>query len=130
MHLVEFFCGWGFVTDPFDFGPQFHPCNCQSAFRILFHMTDRVVGVLIEDKLLFTRDGKEREHVATGERRDECFFRVDVRRISQIRRRGCRGHGMATIEAPSVITRIFLIRKFSAAALPMQGDFVFRHALQ
>jgi len=36
---------------------------------------------------------------------------------------------MAAIEAPSMVARIFLIRKLNAAALPLQTDFVFGHGL-
>src|SRR5207244_8360759 len=39
-------------------------------------------------------------------------------------------HGMAAVEAPGMIARIFLINKFGGAALPTQVYFVFGHTFR
>src|SRR4029077_7205464 len=109
---------------------QLYSCNCQSAFGILFHMADCFVGVVIKHKLLLTCDREKGEHVATGERGDESFFGIDVGRIAQIGRRGRSRHGVAAVEAPGVIARIFLINKFGARALPTPVYFVFGHTFR
>src|SRR5437868_3064392 len=106
---------------------QFNPRDRQPAFRIFFHVADCFVGVIIEHKLFFTGDREKSEHVTTGERSNESFLGIDVLRISEIGRRRSCGHGVAAVEAPGVIAWIFLINKFSAAALPSQSNFVFGH---
>ena len=106
---------------------QLYPSDCQPAFRILFHMADRLVGVFVENKLLFTCDGEKGEHVTTGEGSDKRFLGIDVGWVTKISRRCSRRHGMAAIKAPGVIARIFLINEFSAAALPTQSNFMFGH---
>jgi len=106
---------------------QFHSRNREPAFRIFFHMADGLVRIVIKDKLLFTRDREKGEHVATGKRSNEGFFGINVGRIAKISRRSRSRHGVAAVEAPSVIARIFLINKFGPAALPTQSYFVFGH---
>src|SRR5437762_3650428 len=128
MHLVQLLRGRLLLARPSNLRVQLHPRNRQSAFRIFLHMADRFVGVIIEHKLLFTCDREKSEHVTTGERGDECFFGIDVGRIAKISWRGRSRHGVAAVKAPGVIARIFLINKFSAAALPTQSYFVFGHA--
>ena len=127
MHLVQLLRARLLLARPGDFRMQLYFRNRQSAFRIFFHVADGFVGVVIKDKLLLTGDREKGEHVATGEGSDESFFGIDVGRVAQIGWRGRSRHGMAAIETPSVIARIFLINKFSAAALPTQVYFVFGH---
>src|SRR6266487_2287371 len=128
MHLIQLLRVWLFIARPGNLRVQLHPRNRQSAFRIFFHVADRFVGVVIEHKLLFTCDREKSEHVTTGERGDERFLGIDVGRIAKISRRGRSRHGVAAVEAPGVVARIFLINKFGAAALPTQSYFVFGHA--
>src|SRR5881398_3721838 len=97
---------------------QFDSRNREPALGILFHVAYRVVGVIIQDKLLLTGDREKGEHVTTGERSDESFLRIDVRRIPQRNRGSGRCHLTAAVEAPGVIARILLINKFSAATFP------------
>src|SRR4030095_11403856 len=104
-----------------------YPRDCQPAFRILFHMADRFVRVIVENKLLFRCDGEKGEHVTTGEGSDKRFLGIDVGWVAQISRRCSRRHGMAAIKAPGMIARIFLVNEFSAAALPTQSNFMFGH---
>src|SRR6266513_2028317 len=90
MHLIEFFRGRFLFSLPGDLGMQLDPSDCQPAFRILFHMADRLVGVFVENKLLFTCDGEKGEHVTTGEGSDKRFLGIDVGWITKISRR-CSG---------------------------------------
>src|SRR5205823_6127321 len=130
MHLVQLLRTRLLLARPGNLRVQLHPRNRQSAFRIFFHVADCFVGVIIEDKLLFTCDREKGEHVTTGERSDESFFGIDVGRIAKIGRRSRCRNGVTAVEAPAVITRIFLINKFSAAALPAQIYFVFGHTVR
>src|SRR5436190_9675424 len=130
MHLVQLLRGRLLLARPSNLRVQLHPRNRQSASRIFFHVADRFVGVVIEHKLLFTCDCEKGEHVTTGERGDERFLGIDVGRIAKISR-SCRSrHGVAAVEAPGVIARIFLINKFGPAALPTQSYFVFGHVFR
>src|SRR6266545_1095792 len=92
-------------------------------------MANRRVLVRIEHELLLTGNRQEREHVAARECGYESLLGIDIRRIAEISRGRRRHHHMAAVEAPSMITRILLIRKLSSAALPFQGHFVFGHAV-
>jgi hypothetical protein len=127
MHLVQLLRARLLLARPGNLRVQLHSRNRQSAFRIFFHVADRFVGVVIEHKLLFTCDREKSEHVTTGERGDERFLGINVGRIAKISRRSRSRHGVAAVEAPGVIARIFLINKFRPAALPTQSYFVFGH---
>src|SRR5262249_23596899 len=81
----------------------------------------------IEHELLLARDRQKREHVTARERSDERFLGIDIRRITEISRGRRRRHRMAAVEYPSMIARIFLIRKFGAPAPPFQSHSVFGH---
>src|SRR5205085_5012629 len=96
---------------------------------VFLHVTDGFVRVFVQNEFLFAGHGQEREHVATGERRDKRFFRIGVRGIPEIRRRGRRRHLMAAVEFPGVVARILLIFERLIAALPGERNFVFGHAV-
>ena len=107
-----------FSSRPCDLRMQLHFRDRQFAFGVLLHVADRFVFVGIEDELLLTGDREKGEHVATGERRDERLFRIDVRRIAEIS--WCRGagHGVAAIKAPGMIARIFLVARTRRRRVP------------
>jgi hypothetical protein len=130
MHLVQLLRARLLLARPSDLRMQFHSRYRESAFRIFFHMADRLVRVVIKDKLLLTRDCEKGEHVATGKRSNESFFGIDIGRIAKISGRSRSRHSVAAVEAPAMIARIFLINKFGPAALPTQSYFVFGHTFR
>ena len=92
-------------------------------------MADCFVAIIIKDKLLFTRNREKGEHVTTGERSDESFFRIDIRRIAQIsraqRRPSCRGrHQSSRYDRADISDN----RIGAAPRLQDEGDFMFGHA--
>ena len=90
-------------------------------------MPDRFIEILVEHELLLTRNRKEGEHVAGGERSHVRFLRVDIFWIAEISRRGRSRHFVAAVKFPSVIARIFLILERRIAALPGESHCVFGH---
>ena len=66
---------------------------------------------------------------ASGKRRDKGLFRIGVRRIAEISRRGRSRHLVAAVEFPGVIARILLIFERLIAALPVERNFVFGHTV-
>src|SRR5437588_12089271 len=130
MHLVQLLRARLLFARPANLRMQFDPSDGEPAFRVLLHVTDCFVSVIIQDKLLFTRDREKGEHVTTGERSDESLLGIDVGRIAQIGRRGGRGYLAATIEAPGVIARLLLINKFSSAVVATQSNLVVVHTVR
>src|SRR4029450_10728071 len=59
----------------------------------------------------------------------ERLLGIDIGWITEISRGRRRRHRMTAVECPGVIARIFLIRKFGAAALPFQSHSVFGHVV-
>jgi hypothetical protein len=102
-----------------------HARNGKPAFRIFFHVADRIVNVLIEDELFFRSYGKESQHVAARERCHECFLRIDQLWVPEIRRgSGCL-HFVSAFKFPGVIAWIFLIFERRVATLPSKSHLMF-----
>ena len=128
MHLVELLLGRLFVARKRDLRMELGPGDRHLPVFVLLHVADRFIRVFVDDELLFAGHRQEREHMATGERRHERFFRVGVRRVPQIRRRRRGRHLVPAVEFPSVIARVLLILERLIAALPVERNFVFGHA--
>jgi hypothetical protein len=59
-----------------------------------------------------------------GELSHKRLLGIDMGGIAEIGWGGRRGHRMAAVKAPGMIARIFLVRKFGAAARPLQAHIV------
>lgn len=127
MHLFEFLLGRLFVTGELQFGMQFHPRDRQSAVFIFLHVTDSVIGVVIQQKFLLTSYGEESEHVTGGERSDKRFLWINIFWITEIDGGGGGGHFVAAVELPSVIAIVGLILEVGRGALPRERHFMFGH---
>src|SRR4051812_11579342 len=108
---------------------KLHAGNCHPALRVLFHVSDSLVFIGVEDELLLTRDREKSEHVTTGKRGHKSFLGIHIRRIAKVGGSGGAGHGMAAVKAPSMIARIFRIGELGVAAFPTKSGFVFGHSL-
>ena len=86
--------------------------------------------IFVEHKLLFRRDRKESQHVATRERCHKRFLRIDKLWVSQISGIGRCLHFVSAIKFPSVIAWIFLILERRVAAFPSESHFMFGHAFK
>jgi len=130
IHLFDLLRGGLLVAGELQSLVQSHTRNSQLAFRIFFHMADRVVAILVEHELLFACDGKERQHVATRKRRYKRFLRIDKLWVSEISGGSRCLHFVSTVKIPSVIARIFLILERRVAAFPGESNFMFGHAFR
>ena len=129
VHFIEYFRTRRSIPAPRDLRAQFNPSDRHLPVGVLLHVADRLVLVLIEHKLLLTRNRQERKHVAARKRSDKRLLGINISGIAEISgRRRCR-HCVAAVEAPAMVTRILLIRKFSAAAFPLYCRSVFGHAI-
>src|SRR3954454_9149489 len=81
MHFVQLFGSWLLVAGKLQFRMQLDSRDGQSSFRILLHVTDCVVTVFLEHKLLLTGNREKREHVTTGKRSNERFLWIYVLRV-------------------------------------------------
>ena len=57
---------------------QRYGANPRHAFLVLAHHTDGLVLVTIDLELGLAGQVNEREHVTTGNCRDECFFGINI----------------------------------------------------
>ena len=130
MHFIELIRAGRFVAGPFQFRMELHFGDCHPAFGVFFHVTDCFINVFVEDELLLRCNREKREHVASGERRDECFLRIDILWIAEIDRRGSGRHFVAAIKFPGVIARIFLVLERHVAAGPGKSHFMFGHVFR
>src|ERR1700681_501863 len=83
VHLVEFLFSRLFLAGKLQLGMQFHPRDRHLAVLVFLHVTDGIIGVFVEHKLLFAGDGEERKHVAAPARSDKRFLRIDIFRIPE-----------------------------------------------
>src|SRR5262249_36465260 len=129
VHLVELIRAGRAISTPANLRAKLDTRDGELALGVFLHVANRLVFVRIEHELLLARDRQERDHVTARERSDHRFRGMRVRRITEISRGRRRRHRMAAVEYPSMIARIFLIRKFGAAALPFQSHSVFGHVV-
>jgi len=78
MHLFELFRIWLSISAPRDLRVKFHSSNRHLAVGVLLHITNCLVSVRIEHKLLLTGNRQKREHVAAREGSDERFLGIDI----------------------------------------------------
>ena len=62
MHLVELLFSRLFFPGKLELGMQLDPGNRHLAVFIFLHVSDRIIDIFVEEKLLFAGDREEREH--------------------------------------------------------------------
>ena len=130
VHLLDVLLGRLLVAGEFELRMQLDAGDRQLALGIFLHVADGFVDVFVEHEFLLTGGGEESEHVATGERRDERFLRIDSLRVAEISGRGRGLHFVAAVEAPGVIAVVGFVFEVGRGALPGERHFVFGHAFR
>src|ERR1051325_7624475 len=101
----------------------------QLSVGVLFHDSDRVVLVGIDDDPLARADREKGEYVTGRGRCDERFFRIDAIDVAFEGGRGGGGDDdRALVEAHVVRAVVGIVKEIRTRARPAHGSMVFAHA--
>src|SRR6185369_18091243 len=111
---------------------QHNAADPEDSLLVLGHYPDSFILIAIDDKTRTICSPKVRQHMTTGNRRDEGLFGIHIRwdreRNRHRRRRRRRRYRSTAIECPGMGTRKAALQKFISASNPSNGCLVFGHS--